>query len=381
MTKRRKIAFIRVWHSPPIATSVEQLLINSFPDFQVDTIDIVRLIKDNWWLLFTNVYYTIKEYGKQILLGKKAFKYYFFGTTYLFRKVHAILTDTLNAQKDELAFTFQLQSLFDTSLEGIPHFVYTDHTVLASLTYPDIDPDALYSEEWIHFEKDIYKNASIIFTRSHNISQSLIEQYGTQPEKVICVYAGSNTKTFTGNLSNDNYSNGNILFVGIDWDRKGGSLLVEAFERILEKFSDAQLTIVGAEPNLDNSSIQVIGHIPVDQVHKQYEKASIFCLPTLAEPFGIAFVEALNHSLPIIGTNIGAVPDFVINGKNGYLIQPNDVDSLVKALSNLLEDPEKCRSFGAQGRLLAETRYNWHSVGEAIRENILPVIENHKHTI
>lgn len=378
MTKQKKIVFIRVWHSPPIAASVEQLLIDSFPEFQVDTIDITRLIKANWWVLFTNTYYTIKEYGKQILLRKKPFKYYFFGTTYLFVKVKAFLTSILRRQKTELSFTFQLQSLFDASLKGIPHFVYTDHTVLASLAYPGIDPGVLYSEEWTHLETKIYKNASIVFTRSHNISQSLTEQYGIHPEKVVCVYAGSNAKIFTENLSNDKYSNKNILFVGIDWLRKGGPLLIEAFEHILKTFPDAQLTIVGAEPELDNPRIQVVGNIPIDQVHNHYKKASIFCLPTLFEPFGIAFVEALSHSLPIIATNIGAVPDFVIDGKNGYLIHPNDVESLVKALLKLLEDPEKCQAFGAQGRLLAEARYNWHSVGKAIRKNILPIIESHK---
>jgi len=378
MTQRKKIVLIRVWRSPPIAASVEQLLINSFPEFQVDTIDITSLIKANWWILFTNTYHTFKEYGKQIFLRKKTFKYYFFGTTYLFRKVKSLLTSVLEKQNAELAFTFQLQSLFDASQTGIPHFVYTDHTVLASLTYPDIDPSALYSEEWIRLEREIYKNASIIFTRSHNISQSLNEQYSINLEKVICVYAGSNVKISTENLSNDNYSNRNILFVGIDWLRKGGPLLVEAFERILKNFPDAQLTIVGAEPQIDNPRVQIIGNIPIDQVHKQYERASIFCLPTLVEPFGVAFVEALSHSLPIIGTNIGAVPDFVIDGKNGFLIRPNDVDSLEKALSKLLNDPKKCQDFGTQGRLLAEARYNWHSVGKALRKNILPIIENHK---
>jgi glycosyltransferase involved in cell wall biosynthesis len=371
---KRKIVFVRIWPSPPIAVSVQKTLIESFPEYQIETIDIVELIKSHKGVILVNAFHTLREYGWNILLRKNRFKEYFYGTQYLFRQVHVILNKLLSDKQPDLAFTFQLQSMFDSSLAGTPNFVYTDHTVLAALDYPNSDPKKWYSPEWIELEKSLYHNAAMVFTRSDNITRSLIEQYGCPPGKVTCVYVGANAELISDALENDNFSNQNILFVGIDWQRKGGPVLVEAFERLLEVYPQATLTIVGAKPRLNHPRIKVVGLVPVNQTQEYYKKASIFCLPTLDEPFGVVFVEALAQGLPIVGTSIGAIPDFISDGKNGYLVPPNDVDRLVDALSSLLASPEKCREFGEQGRKLALSRYNWKSVGQALRAKILPII-------
>jgi glycosyltransferase involved in cell wall biosynthesis len=372
--QRKKIAFIRIWPSPPIAASVQRILVESFPEFEVETIDIVRIIKSNKQVLFINTLHTWLEYGLNILLRKDRIKVYFYGTSYLYHWVHAFLNKMLIDHQADLAFTFQLQSIFDASMTGTPNFIYTDHTVLAALEYPDVDPSKLYSQNWIELEKLIYHNAVMIFTRSHNISRSLVEQYSCPPTKVACVYAGSNVDLNHCEHANDDFSNQNILFVGIDWTRKGGPVLVDAFQRLLKVYPKATLTIVGAKPGLNLPGIEEVGLIPTGQLERYYQKASIFCLPTREEPFGVVFVEALTQGLPIVSTNIGAIPDMVRDGNNGYLVPPGDVEKLCDALTKLLASPEKCREFGEQGRILAETRYNWKSVGAALRAQIMPLI-------
>jgi glycosyltransferase involved in cell wall biosynthesis len=102
-------------------------------------------------------------------------------------------------------------------------------------------------------------------------------------------------------------------------------------------------------------------------------RASIFCLPTRREAFGIAFIEALAHGLPVIGPSLGAIPDFIEDGKSGYLTPPGDLAALTTALELLLDDPGRRRRFGERGRRMAE-RYTWpQAVGEitaGIREVI-----------
>ena len=71
-------------------------------------------------------------------------------------------------------------------------------------------------------EKQIYDNATITFVRSSNIQQSLIEQYHYPDERVICVYAGSNVNVDDRRIQQKSYLGKNILYVGIDWNRKGG---------------------------------------------------------------------------------------------------------------------------------------------------------------
>ncbi len=340
----------------------------------METIDIVPIIKRRKELLVKNTLETIKAYGVPMLLGKGGFKTFFWGTPYVFHMVNALVKEKLIQWRGNIAFTFQLQSLFDTSLDGIPHFVYTDHTMLANLDYPDFDRSRLYLPAWIDLEKTIYQNATCVFTRSQNISRSLIGQYNCPPEKVLCVFAGSNTPVYSANLDNDGYRNQNILFVGTDWERKGGPVLVEAFLKVAQIHPGSQLTIVGCSPKVVHPQIKVVGRVPVQDVHKYFKCASVFCMPTLIEPFGIVFVEALSYRLPIVATRVGATADFVQEGENGYLVMPNDVEGLAQALVRLTGDPELCQAFGHKSLQLAQEKYNWQSVGNAIRSRVMSAI-------
>ena len=193
----------------------------------------------------------------------------------------------------------------------IPHFLYTDHTHLANIFYPLFKHENLLSDAWIACEKSIYRNASLNFTMSTNIRQSIIDQYDCSPDKVVNVYCGSNVSIVDKELPDSRYSDQNILFVGVDWERKGGPVLAEAFKRVLVQFPNAKLTIVGCNPELDLPNCSVIGRVPLADVGQYFQQASIFCLPTRLEPFGIVFLEAMSYKLPIIATNIGAIPDFV----------------------------------------------------------------------
>ncbi|HSO27944.1 MAG TPA: glycosyltransferase family 4 protein [Anaerolineales bacterium] len=367
---RKKIAFIRVYASVPIARSVPRMLAAAFPEYAVETITITQLLKRRPDILLLSSLHAVRTTGLRALENSQALRKAALGTPYLFRQVRSLLRERLEKQRAEYVFSFQLQSLFDASLPGLPHYVYTDHTHLANLQYAEFDRSQLNAHAWIELEKSIYDNADQIFTRSTNISHSLIEQYGCPPEKVTCVYAGVNVPASEEPPDNDRYRNKKILFVGIDWERKGGPQLVAAFRRVLKVHPDAQLLIVGCSPEVDLPNVQTFGKLPVEEVQRLYRQASIFCLPTRLEPFGIVFVEAMAHRLPIVATQIGAVPDMVIEGESGYLVEPDDIPALAERLIDLLDDPQKSAHFGAAGYRLAQDRYNWKTVGEVLRREI-----------
>jgi glycosyltransferase involved in cell wall biosynthesis len=170
----------------------------------------------------------------------------------------------------------------------------------------------------------------------------------------------------------ERYASKNILFVGINWQRKGGPELIKAFKKVLTLHPDAQLTIVGCSPVVDDApKVRIVGKVPVDEVHRYYESAAVFCLPTRREPFGVVFVEALQYRLPIVATAIGAVPDLVTHGKNGYLVEAGNIDQLADALSDLVGDPQKCRAFGEEGYRIATTRYTWERVKDRLKEHLV----------
>lgn len=345
------------------------MLAEQFPDHRIEIIDIWRLIKQKKSAMVINFLHFVKRYWSDILFKRMNPKAAFLRTEYLFNYVKELALQK-SEQSGKIAFTFQLQSIFDTSVPGIPNFIYTDHTHLANLRYSQSGRVALYSAEWISLEKSIYENASMIFTRSTNISKSLVEQYGIAIGKVKCVYAGMNIPAQKNAAQGKDYKNQVVLFVGQDWKRKGGPSLLEAFHQIAPRYPNALLKIVGCEPKIDYPQIQVMGKIPLADLGGQFETASVFCMPSVNEPFGAVFVEAMAYELPIVATAIGAIPDIVKEGWNGYLVAPGDVAGLAIALEKLLSNPELCSRLGKNGKSLVDRDYNWTAVGEKIKKNI-----------
>lgn len=367
MSHNKRIAFIKHGSFSHINKKVLESLAKEFPDYEIDVIDISQ-DKLNKKDLISYILY-VKEYGLKKIFGYQKKRKNLYRTPYQFHKVKRLLTKRL--EKKSYTFTFQTQSIFDAGIPGIPHFVYTDHTHLANLYYPGFDKRDLCSSSWIALEKSIYHNASLNFTMSSNISRSLIEQYFCDPEKVKLVYSGNNSEVIVDEGVNDSrYSKKNILFVGVDWERKGGPELVEAFKAIVKVYPTATLTIVGCSPDLDVPNCEIVGKVPLTEVSSYYNKASVFCLPTKREPFGIVFLEAFAHKLPIVSTTIGALPDIVLNGENGYLVAPNDSKKLTERLLELLGNAEKCKAFGENGYQSIAGKYTWEKTGQRIKERI-----------
>ena len=376
---RKKIAYIRTFGSTPIGYSVEKMLRDTFPEYDVETIELTKLLRQYPHIILLNLVSFLALYTNKLLRDRNNLWAAFFATPYLFKKVKSLVNKHLASTKENYIFSFQLQSLFDTSTSFMPHFVYTDHTHLANLTYPDFDRARLFVKKWICLEKSIYEHATIVFTRSANISESLVGQYNIAKEKIRCIYVGANADNASEPRLKEDYQAKHILFVGIDWERKGGPILLEAFRAILAYHPDAHLTIIGASPKIDIPNCHVVGRVPIDKIDQYYRNASIFCLPTFLEPFGVAFIEAMTHQLPIIGTNIGAIPDFVVDDYNGYLVASRDVAALTTALLKILDDGEKRFTFGQKSYQIARDKYNWRQVGAAARRSILPIISQMPH--
>ena len=367
MSSRIRVGFARIAPHPIPNRRLVDALAEALPEAEIAVLDLEALVRDDRAAMLANVPFVAAEHGRNLARGRVRRWQAFFSTTFLFRWMSARAREW--AQANRFDWTIQIQSLFDARAPGISHFVYTDHTHLANLGYPDFDPRALRSARWVALERALYHGADAVFTRSAHVSASLVKDYGCAPARVVCVGAGSNAQVPTRALARSDAGQ-NILFVGVDWERKGGPELAAAFERIRARHPRATLTIAGCEPRVVPAGCRVLGHVPVDRVHTCYEQADVFCLPTRREPFGVAFVEALHHALPIVATRIGAVPDLVEHGENGFLIEVGDVDALAAHLDRLLGDAALRLRMGASGYRRARDRYTWGAVATRISETV-----------
>jgi glycosyltransferase involved in cell wall biosynthesis len=373
---RPAIAIIRRGSFSSINDAFLAAFTEMLPAYEFDVVDVLELMEGEGPLFkgFARLA-ALKEFTRLLLLRREKMGGAggcLIRTTFYLERLRRRLAERLLRRK--YVFTLQTQSLFDGSLPGVPHFVYTDHAELQCLRLPGFSPKDLFPPRWIGLETSIYRNASMVFTMSNATRRCLVEEYGCPETQVAWVRAGPNAAPAEGHVSApDRYGSQRILFVGRSWEPKGGPELAAAFERVLEAHPRAELTIVGCSPVLELPNCEVVGRVPVGQVDAYYDRASAFCLPTRREAYGIAIIEALAHGLPVVATRVGALPELVSEGETGYLVEVGDVDELTSRLTALLDDPEACRRLGLAASRIGKS-YSWAGTAETMLRHIEKVV-------
>lgn len=151
-----------------------------------------------------------------------------------------------------------------------------------------------------------------------------------------------------------------VLFVGRLENRKGIDILLSAIPKIIRKNSAIRFKIIGSDPmdlkksyksnELFNDNVQFLGNVSSSVLEDKLKECDIFVAPSRYESFGIVFIEAMKFSKPVVGTNIGGIPDIILNNKNGYLIEPESIEALVNAVIKLAESVELRKVMGKEGR-------------------------------
>ena len=223
-----------------------------------------------------------------------------------------------------------------------------------------------------HYEKELYEQMDFIFPMSKWLAQSFINDFEIDASKVIPVGAGINLPRIKQPETKDP-KKPTILFVGKDFERKGGYILLDAFEQVRNKIKNVELIIAGPDHvnNLPEGArcegfISKQSEEGVEKLLTLYSTASIFALPSLYEPFGIAFAEAMAHKLPCIGTNNCAMPEIIDDGINGFIVESNDSKSLSDKIITLLQDFELRESMGEAAYRKYYSNYRWEIVTEKI---------------
>ncbi len=248
-----------------------------------------------------------------------------------------------------------------------PYFVFTDMPILANYAFPDGAARVRFWAHCLPYERRNLRCAERVFTMGHFARNTLCSRYLLPASRAIVVGAGCNSPIVPPDPDCRAESR-NILFVGLDWRRKGGPELLEAFQRVRRRVPNATLTIVGCTPAVSTPGVHVIGRVPPEQVSHFYETAALFCMPSRREPFGIVYLEAMQAGLPVIASDCGATSDFVHQGITGYRVRCGDTEELARRLEELLLDPAKRRDMGRRGRVLVETEFTWQRTGERVWE-------------
>ena len=157
-----------------------------------------------------------------------------------------------------------------------------------------------------------------------------------------------------------------LLFVGGDFVRKGGDLLLDVFRAHLRGRCELHLVTRDAVP--DEPGVRVYRGLTSGspQLRQLYADADAFVLPTRGDCFSIATIEAMATGLPVVVSGIAGIPEIVDPQESGYLVAPDDGGSLRTAIEALIADPERCRAMGARGRDLVERHFDSRKTADRI---------------
>jgi glycosyltransferase involved in cell wall biosynthesis len=202
----------------------------------------------------------------------------------------------------------------------------------------------------------VFKPAAGFVGWSSWAKQSLIDDYGCREEDVAVIPPGVDPEQF---LPGDrDHALPRILFVGGDFARKGGDLLLDVFRRHLR--GRAELWLVTADQVPEEPGVYVRRNVRAnsDELRQLYATSDVFALPTRADCYSIVCMEALAAGLPIVTTRVGGIPDIPLEGKTGYLVDVDDASALADALVRLVHEPALRREMGVAARLDARQRFD-----------------------
>jgi glycosyltransferase involved in cell wall biosynthesis len=283
-------------------------------------------------------------------------------------RARAQLHDALRSEElDGLFFHTQVTALFAQALMArIPSVVSMDATPLNfdSIGQPyNHNPSAYRYLETLknRLTKRTFRGARKLITWHEWGKESLVREYQVDAEKVVVLPPGID-------LDRWNFPRPNsppaapvrLLFVGGDFRRKGGEILLKAFRK--ELMDDCELDIVTRE------TVNIAGLRNVRVHHglgpnaanlmDLYARADVFVFPTFGDTLPIVLMEAMASGLPIVTTTVGAINEEVEHGVTGLLIEAGDAGRLAEATLSLVRNPELRRKMGVAGRCAADRLFN-----------------------
>jgi phosphatidylinositol alpha-1,6-mannosyltransferase len=162
---------------------------------------------------------------------------------------------------------------------------------------------------------------------------------------------------------------------------KGIDTVIEALPAVIARVPDLEYVVVGAGSDLErhrtlaaekgiSDRVHFLGSVDDATLRQCYEGCDVFVLPSAGEGFGIVFLEAMHHRKPVVAANSGAVPEVVIDGETGLLVDYENADQLGAAITKLCLDAELRNRLGAAGNRRLQTNFTFDHFKEKLREII-----------
>ncbi len=257
--------------------------------------------------------------------------------------------------------------------------------------YAEISGDSIRQGHYL--ERRAIQKCRFLAYASEWAANDAISFYQADPRKVAVIPFGANCPPPYSSLAEATAAIEakpatpfKMLFVGAEWERKGGPLALSIQAELRRRGIQSELWIVGCNPFSGDAppGVKCFGRLDKSKAsematwHNCYRNSHVFLMPTRAECFGVVFTEAASFGLPSVATRVGGVPDAVADQTSGFLFAPEDG---LGPYCDLLEKLASDSAFLREMALGSYTHYlsalNWRQSGKRFTEQLLELLYGH----
>lgn len=218
-------------------------------------------------------------------------------------------------------------------------------------------------------EKKLIEASKGVFYMGNWVARNMQMRYPEIGEKKIFFAGGGLNTDFVLKKAEKNPNQ--IIFIGIDFERKAGDLVVEAFRILKDNYiKNAKLVIIGSGQQKEENGVMWLGKLDREEISEHLAQSSVFCMPSRFEAYGLAFIEAHCFGLPVVARNDYEMRYFVEDGKDGYLISDDNAEELAKTLDKAIKNRDM-HEYVENNKEIYLRQYSWDNVAKTITRKIL----------
>ena len=237
-------------------------------------------------------------------------------------------------------------------------------------------------------ERAIQKATHIVYA-SEWAKNSAINHYHAAPEKISVIEFGANIDNIPEYTGHDCTSACNLLFIGKNWEMKGGNKAIDVFRSVKQKGIPCTLTIIGSTPAPMPKDADIVVYPYIDKSSAEGQKlfeqilrqSHYLIAPTLFDCFGIVYCEASAYGIPVLTTDVGGISQAVRNGHNGFLFAADaPASDYADKIIDLYTHKDRYANLGRECRKHFETCLNWNVWEKRMNDLLVSIKEREEGT-
>lgn len=206
-----------------------------------------------------------------------------------------------------------------------------------------------------------------------SLKQKLKESYKIAEKKIAVVPHGHLNMYTEWQREKQKEEPSTILFFGRIWEYKGLKYLIQAEPYMSKEVKDIKIIIAGTGEELeiyeeyfdDKSKFEILNYkIPAEEVANLFDRSAVVVLPYIEATQSGVIPVAYALGKPVVASNVGALPEVVVNGETGILVEPRDPERLAKEVVYLLKNEGKRKEMGDKAKAFAFDQLSWDSIAD-----------------